>query len=99
QLRSIERVVRGARIRRIGSDRITTDAGDVATSPGRVHVDCTAAGLRPTVVRPVFEPGRITLQYVTIGIVPWSAATIGAVEARDDDDAAKNRLCPPVGFT
>jgi len=42
---------------------------------------------------------RITLQYVTIGIVPWSTATIGAIEALRDDDAERNRLTPVVGFT
>jgi hypothetical protein len=38
-------------------------------------------------------------QYVTVGIAPWSAATIAAVEASDRDDAGKNELCPPVAFT
>ena len=48
--------------------------------------------------KPIFEKDRITLEYVTIGIVPWSAATVGAVEALRDDDADKNRLCPVVTF-
>jgi hypothetical protein len=47
----------------------------------------------------VFENDRMTLQYVTIGIVPWSAATVGVVEARDVEDAEKNRLCPTLTFT
>jgi hypothetical protein len=98
-LSAIERVVMGHKVRHIGTDRIVTDQGDVPTRSDRVHIDCTAAGVRPTVVRPVFEDGRITLQYVTIGNVPWSAANIGAVEARDDSDAAKNGLCPVVVFT
>ena len=84
---------------RIGTDRIVTDDGDFDTAPGRVYVDCTAQGVRPTVPRPIFENDRITLQYVTIGIVPWSAATLGVVESRDDDDAEKNRLCPTLTFT
>lgn len=101
RLRAIERVVggAGAKVRHIGTNRIVTDDGDVATDPGRVHVDCTAAGLPPTELRPVFEPGRVTLQYVTIGFVPWGAATIAAVEARTDDDGEKNRLCPTLTFT
>ena len=98
-LRSVERVVRGCKVQRVGTRTITTDQGEVATDPGEVHVDCTAAGVRPTVPRPVFEDGRITMQLVTIGIVPWSAATIGFVESRGMDDAEKNRLCPPVTFT
>jgi hypothetical protein len=39
------------------------------------------------------------MQYVTIGIAPWSAATIAAVETMFDDDATKNELCPPLVFT
>src|SRR5207237_10912276 len=56
-------------------------------------------GVRATVPRPVFEEDRIILQYVTVGIIPWSASTVGYVEATRDDDADKNRLCPPVVFS
>jgi hypothetical protein len=98
-LRSIEDVVRRGRVRHVGVDRITFDDGELPTGPDHVHVDCTAAGVRPTTPRPVFEPGRITLQYVTLGFVPWGAATIGAVEALKDDDDTKNQLCPPVIFS
>ena len=31
--------------------------------------------------------------------MPWGAATIGVVEAATDNDAEKNRLCPPLVFT
>jgi hypothetical protein len=47
----------------------------------------------------VFAGDRITLQLVTIGIIPWSMATIGAVEALRDDDTEKNRLSPALSFT
>jgi hypothetical protein len=98
-LRTIERIVPGRRVLHVSADRIVTDRGDVAADPGRVYVNCTAAGVRPTVTRPMFEHDRMTLQYTTIGIVPWSAATVGAVEARSDDDVEKNRLCPTLAFT
>ena len=98
-LRSIEQVVRKGKVRHLGSHRIVMDDGEVATEPDQVYVDCTAAGVRSTVKQPVFAPGRITLQYVTIGFIPWSAATVGMVEATRDDVDEKNRLCPPVTFT
>ena len=98
-LRSIEDVVRRGRVRHVGVDRITFDDGELPTGPDHVHVDCTAAGVRPTILRPVFEPGLITLQYVTLGFVTWGAATIGAVEALKDDDETKNQLCPPLIFS
>ncbi len=98
-LRTIDHVVSARRVRRISRTRVTTDGGDVPGSPGEVYVDCTAVGVRPTAPRPIFEPGRLTIQYVTVGLVPWSAATISFVEATCLDDAEKNRLCPPVVFS
>jgi hypothetical protein len=96
-LRSIERVVRGRHVLNIGSDRVRLDDEEITGGRDEVYVDCTAAGIPLKQMKPVFEPGRITLQYVTIGIVPWSAATVGAVEAMCDE-AEKNQLCPPLSF-
>jgi len=98
-VRTVERVVRGPRVQHIDPAVVRTDQGDIASGPNQVYVDCTAAGVRPTVACPIFTPERITVQYVTLGIAPWSAATIGRVEARADDDHAKNNLCPPLQFT
>jgi hypothetical protein len=98
-LRSIEDVVRLGRVLRIGKDSIKFEHAELATDAEQVYIDCTAAGLRPAPARPVFEPGRITMQWVTIGIAPWSAATIAAVEATPADDARKNELCPPIVWT
>jgi hypothetical protein len=98
-LRYIENVVRLGRVRRVGTDAIVFDGSVLPTNSGQVYVDCTAEGLRPVSPRPVFSADRITMQFVTIGIAPWSAATIAAVEAADRDDARKNELCPPVPFT
>jgi hypothetical protein len=98
-LRSIERVVRRGKVLHVAANSIVMEGGSASADPGEIYIDCTAAGVRPTTARPIFTTGRITLQYVTIGIVPWSAATIGVVEAFSDDDAYKNRLCPPVVFT
>ena len=98
-LRAIERVVRNGRVLRIVSNSIVMEGGSATTVPGEIYIDCTAAGVRPTTARPIFTTGRIILQYVTIGMVPWSAATVGVVEAFGDADAEKNRLCNPVVFT
>jgi hypothetical protein len=98
-LRRIENVVRLGRVQRIATDRITLERGTVTTGAGQVFVDCTAAGVPPTVTRPIFEPDRVTLQLVTLGYTPWSAATLGVVEGSREDDADKNRLCPPLTFS
>jgi hypothetical protein len=98
-LRTIDRVVRGRKVRHVGTGSVVTDDGDLPVDGQRVYVDCTARGLPAPARRPVFEPDRITLQYVTIGFAPWSAATIATLEARHGDDGERNRLCPPVVFT
>jgi glycine/D-amino acid oxidase-like deaminating enzyme len=98
-LRTIENVARARRVRHIGPTAVDTDAGDLPGARSEIYVDCTAAGVPSTTPRPVFEPGRITIQYVAIGFIPWCAATIGFVESTGLPDAEKNRLCPPVVFT
>lgn len=98
-LASITRVERGARVRRLATDRVITDVGEVPASPREVFVDCTAAGVPSAPARPVFSGDRITLQYTTIGYASWSAATIGVVETAGADDAERNALCPPVVFS
>ncbi len=98
-LRQIENVIRLGRVQRIGADRVMLERGEVPSDARQVYVDCTAAGLPPVAARPIFEVDRITMQVVTPGIVPWSGATLGVVEAMRDDAAEKNRLCPTSGFT
>jgi hypothetical protein len=47
---------------------------------------------------PIFAADRITLQPVRSGLIPFNAALVGFVEVHRDDDAEKNRLCPPNPF-
>ena len=97
-LKQIERVVRQGRVRRIDTDRIVLDEGEIPTDRGTIHVDCTAYGLRATPPRPIFEEGRITPQSLMGGFTTFNAAMVGFVEAARDDDADKNRLCPPTAY-
>jgi hypothetical protein len=98
-LRTIRRVVRKGKVRRLDLDRIWLDGGEEPAAPDELFIDCTAAGVRAVAPRQVFEPERITLLYVAVGLTPWSAATIASVEATRDDVDAKNKLCPPVVFS
>jgi hypothetical protein len=95
-LRRIDRVVRLGRIRHLGPDKITLEDGTIPTDRREVHVDCTASGFRTAPAVPIFEPGRITLQSLIGGFTTYNAALVGFVEAARDDDAEKNRLCPPT---
>jgi hypothetical protein len=98
-LRSIERVVRGQKVVALSRKGIALTGGELSAGRDEVYVDCTARGVPPTSESPIFDGDRITLQYVTIGIVPWSAATLGMIEASGRDDVEKNLLCPPLTFT
>jgi hypothetical protein len=100
-LRQIDNVVRQGRVHRITTNRVLFDGGDLPSNANEVYVDCTAEGLRPVAARPVFEPGRITMQWVTIGIAPYSAATVAAVETMHGEagDDHMNALTPPVEWS
>ena len=95
QLRQIHDVVKLGRVRLIEADRIVLERGEITTGSNVVHVDCTAHGLRSAPATPVFQPGRIVLQQVRQNSPTFNAALIGWVEAHRDEDADKNRLCPP----
>ncbi|TNM41926.1 hypothetical protein FHP29_08105 [Nocardioides albidus] len=99
-LRRIDDVVRAGRVRRLTGAGMEFENGTrVAQPAGRIYVDCTATGLRTIDPQPVFESGRITVQYVTPGFACWSAATLGVIEALLDDDALKEHLSLPVVYT
>jgi hypothetical protein len=57
-------------------------------------VHCAAPGLNPAPDIPVFTDGKITLQPVRTGLIPFNAALVGFVEATHGDTGDKNRLCP-----
>ena len=94
-LRQIEDVVRLGRVRRIEANRIVLERGETKTGPDVLHVDCTALGLKNAPATPIFQPGRIVLQEVRHLSPCFNAALIGFIEAHWDEDADKNRLCPP----
>ncbi len=94
-LRQITDVVRLGRVRRIEADRIVLERGETETSADVLHVDCTALGLNNAPATPIFQPGRIVIQQIRHLSPSFNAALIGFVEGHRDDDADKNRLCPP----
>lgn len=97
QLRSIERVVRLGYVQSISEGRVHLTSGVLDVRPGTVHVDCTAPGLSTSRRRPIFSSRRITLQFTTMGVAPWSAALLGFVASLDVPVEEKNRWCPALG--
>lgn len=91
----VSRVVRLGRVLRIATDRIVLEDGEIPTARREVHVDCTADGLPVAHARPIFEPGRITLQSLVGGQTCPAAALVAFLESSRSDDVEKNWLCPP----
>lgn len=94
-LRQIEDVVRLGRVQRVEADRLVLERGEIKTGAETLVVDCTALGLSNAPAIPIFQQGRIVLQQVRHLSPSFNAALIGFVEAHRDNDADKNRLCPP----
>ncbi len=98
QLRTLERVVRRGHLRRAEPGRLTFDEGSVAVARDAVVVHCAASGMQNPPLVPVWGPDAIRLQPIRAGFPCFGAALAGYVEATRDDDAEKNRLCPPTPY-
>ncbi|MHA7271007.1 NAD(P)-binding protein [Arthrobacter sp. HLT1-20] len=98
QLRSIEHVVRLGHVRLVERGRITLAEGSVAIARDAIVVHCAASGLQYPPSIPIWGPSAITLQPIRAGFPCFGAALAGYVEATRNDDAEKNRLCPPTPY-
>jgi hypothetical protein len=97
-LRRIDDVVRLGRVRRIERDQIILDHGCVATRPDTLHVHCAAAALPRRPIRPIFEPGLLTMQPFAWSFSCYAYATLGVLEAVVENDDDKNALCSPITY-
>ena len=97
-LRRIEDVIRMGHVRRIDPTAIVLDEGRVPTDERTLHVHCAARGLARPPLRPIFEPGRVTLQAIFWGFACYQYATLGVIEATVEGDEEKNRLCRPIAY-
>lgn len=96
QLRRITNIIRNGRVRRIEENILVLDSGTAPTTPTTLHIDCSADGLERRPAKPVFEGSRITLESVRTCQQVFSAAFIGHIEVRYNDETLKNELCTPV---
>ncbi len=96
QLRRIEGIVRLGRVQRVEAGRVVLDDGEIATSPGTLHVDCSASAITRFDMMPIFADRLITPQTVRSYQPVFSAALIAHVEATRETDEEKNALCQVV---
>jgi hypothetical protein len=94
-LRTIDNVVRLGHIRHVTRDEIVLDHGTVALPSDSVVVHCAASGLAYRPLVPLWQSDMIRLQPIRVGFPCLNAALTGYVEATRDDDAERNRICPP----
>jgi hypothetical protein len=85
-------------VRRIQPHRILLDRGEIAATPDRLYVDCTADGIPTPPPKLIFEPRQITIQAIREGSPPFNAAFIGYLEATRDDVDEQNSLAPANPF-
>ncbi|HEY5948163.1 MAG TPA: NAD(P)-binding protein [Kofleriaceae bacterium] len=97
-LRQVEDVIRMGHVRAIERDRIVLDEGRIPTDERTVHIHCAARGLAHPPLRPIFEPGRVTIQPFFWSFACYQFAMLGVIEATIEGDDEKNRLCPPIHY-
>jgi hypothetical protein len=98
RLRTIENVVRRGHLEGVDRGTLTFADGSVSVADDALVVHCAADGLKYPPLLPVWSTAAITLQPIRTGFPCFGAALVGYVEATRQDDAEKNRLCPPTPF-
>jgi hypothetical protein len=99
RLRTIANVVRLGHLRGAEPGRLVLAHGEAAIARDAVVVHCAASGLQYPPLVPIWGSEAITLQPIRITFACFGAALTGYVEATLEDDAEKNRLCPPAPFS
>jgi len=98
QLRTLENVVRRGHIESVERGKLNFADGSVDVADDALVVHCAADGLKHPPLVPVWQREAITLQPIRAGFPCFGAAVVGYVEATRQDDAEKNRLCPPSPY-
>jgi hypothetical protein len=97
QLRTIQKIIRLGRVKRVCIDRLILDQGEVPIHPQSLVIDCTSDGLTRRPPQTIFDHNKITLQSVVMCQPTYGASVLGYIEGRFRDDLAKkNQLANPV---
>ena len=97
-LRQLKNIVRMGRVTKIEPDLITLEKGTAPSTPGTVHIDCSATALRADLpATAIFKDDVITPQMVRSYQPIFSASLIAYIEASfPEDDRKKNDVCGVV---
>lgn len=95
-LRRVADVIRLGRVKRIAAGAVELESGTVDVAGDSLFIDCSANGLARFAPRPLFGPGRITLQSAIMCQPTFSAALIAHLALLDISDAKRNHVCAAV---
>lgn len=95
-LRQVKNIIRMGRVKDITTDRIVLEKGEIPTSSGVLHVDCSASAITNLDMMPIFQGDLITPQTVRSYQPVFSASFIAHCEVAYNDDQTKNRFCGVV---
>lgn len=96
--RSVTDVVRLGRVRRLERDAAILEGGRVPCEPGAVYVHCAASAFARPPIRPIFEPGRISVQPMLWAFACYQFTLIGVAEAELANDDERNAACRPIPY-
>ncbi|MGD2131964.1 MAG: NAD(P)/FAD-dependent oxidoreductase [Maricaulaceae bacterium] len=101
QLKRVPNTIRKGRVKALEPGRIVLDEGEAWVPANALFVDCTARALASIAngATPIFGSEKISLQMVRQYQPTFSAALIGHIEARIDDEAHKRRLTQVAPMT
>jgi hypothetical protein len=96
--RGIGRVVREGKVLSLEPGRMRLQGAVLPCAADTLFVDATASALARSCHdrTPVFSPGRMDLQLVRFPAIAQSAGMLAVIEARVEDDAAKQAMARPV---
>lgn len=96
ELQRVKNIVRMGRVTHIQASKIVLQKGEINTSIGNLHVDCSASAISNLTMKPVFEGKLITPQTVRSYQPVFSAAFIAHCEASYPTNEIKNQICNVV---
>lgn len=96
EVRRVRHVIRLGRVKALAPRQIQLDHGTIPATSRDIYIHCAAIGVPVRHVQPVFQEGRIVLQFLQHCWPLFSAAMIAYLEARRDDDHTRNLLAEPI---
>lgn len=101
KIREVKNVIRMGHVTALEKDRIVLTGGEIETTPGRLHIDCSAgiARLAKDWVTPKVFEGDIIRPVTVRSYMPvFSGSLIAYLDTHYDDEDEKNRLAQPVAI-